>query len=264
MTIPIERLHAQLHASAGQNLEGVGVGPFVCYFHPTETAVFANYAIPIYPIDGNIGDALAAVIAAFRQRQRTPRFEYLQPFAPALGEILAASGFVREMESYLMVCQPPMVCSVMADPALRMRLLGGVGEETAVKQAFVTIQGRAFGSDDQPAATVERAEADWRQFAGVSKFMAWWHGEPVGVGSLTQPHDGVAEVAGIGTLAAFRKRGVGTAVTHYITTHAFANGVDTLFLTAGDEHAGRVYAQVGFRHIGSGLAYVQQHSSGAN
>ena len=76
--IAIERLHAQLQASAAQNLQAVAVGPFVCYFHPTETAVFANYAIPSHPIDGNVDEALAAVIAAFRQRQRTPRFNYLQ------------------------------------------------------------------------------------------------------------------------------------------------------------------------------------------
>ncbi len=254
--IPIERLHAQLHASAGQNLQAVAVPPFVCYFHPTETAVFANYAIPSQPIDGDVDDDLAAVIATFRQRQRTPRFEYLQPFAPALAQILEANGFVREMESYLMVCQPPMVRPVAVDPALVIRLLGGEGEETAVKQAFVTVQARAFGRDDQPTASIEEAEAHWRQFAGVDKFMAWWNGEPAGVGSLTQPHDGVAEVAGVATLVAFRRRGVGTAVTHHIATYAFANGLDTLFLTAGDERAGRVYAQVGFQHIGSGLAYI--------
>lgn len=254
--IAIERLHAQLHASAGQNLQAVAVPPFVCYFHPTETAVFANYAIPSQPIDGNIDDALAAVIDTFRQRQRTPRFEYLQPFAPALAQILEAKGFVREMESYLMVCQPPMVRPVAVDPAVTIRLLGGEGEETAVKQAFVTVQARAFGGDDQPTVTAASAEAHWRQFAGVGKFMAWWNGEPVGAGSLTQPHKGVAEVAGIATLAGYRKRGVGTAVTHRITTHAFAAGLDTLFLTAGDEQAGRVYVQVGFQHIGFGLAYV--------
>lgn len=36
---------------------------------------------------------------------------------------------------------------------------------------------------------------------------------------------------------------------------AFAQGLDLVFLTAGDERARRVYARVGFQPAGAGLAY---------
>ncbi|MEM7112816.1 MAG: GNAT family N-acetyltransferase [Chloroflexota bacterium] len=252
--IEIERLQAQLHYAAAQNLERVEVPPFVCYFHPTETAVFTNYAIPLEPIDQNPA-ALAQLKITFQQRNRTPRFEYLEAFAPNLAFILQASGFVEEMRSYLMACTPQTLTPLPNNVALAIRLLTN-DEPVALRQAFVTIQGRSFGSADAPMATEAAANATWQQFSGVGKFMAWWEEEPVAVGSLTQAHDGIAEVAGIATLSDFRKRGIGTAVTHYITAHAFAQGLEAVFLTAGDERADRVYAQVGYQPMGAGLAYL--------
>lgn len=253
--IPVERLQAQLHHSAAQNLERILVPPFACYFHPTETAVFANYAIPLESINLDTTVALDQLKATFRQRNRTPRFEYLEDFSPQLGQILQANGFVEEMRSYLMACTPQTIIAPAENHALVIRLLAN---ETliATRQAFVTVQARCFGSDDAPLATVDEANAVWQQFSGVGKFMAWWEDEPVAVGSLTQAHDGVAEVAGIATLSAFRQRGIGTAVTHHITATAFAQGLEAIFLTAGDAKAGRVYAQVGYQPLGAGLSYV--------
>jgi predicted GNAT family acetyltransferase len=65
----------------------------------------------------------------------------------------------------------------------------------------------------------------------------------------------VSELAGVGTLAGYRGRGVAAAVCTQAVAAAFAQGLELVFLTAGDERASRVYARVGFQAAGAGLAY---------
>jgi predicted GNAT family acetyltransferase len=65
----------------------------------------------------------------------------------------------------------------------------------------------------------------------------------------------VTEIAGIATLRAFRRQGIGTLLTAAAVQAAFAQGIDIVFLTAGSAEAGRVYERAGFRTIGSGLIY---------
>lgn len=253
--VKIDSLQAQLHYAAALNLERVQVPPFACYFHPTETAEFANYAIPLEPILTDPTAALAELKEAFQQRDRTPRFEYLEDFAPKLALFLEAAGFVEEMRSYLMACMPQTLQTPAMNNALIIRRLAQ-DEPVVVQQAFVTVQARCFGDENGPLASAAETAAFWQQFSGVSKFMACWEGEPVAVGSLTQAYEGVAEVAGIATLPSHRRRGIGTAVTRFISSYAFAEGLDIVFLTAGDAKAGRVYKQVGFQPWGSGLSYI--------
>ena len=44
-------------------------------------------------------------------------------------------------------------------------------------------------------------------------FVAWLDGQPVGAGAL-ETHDGVAALMAAGTLPAYRKRGIHTALLH--------------------------------------------------
>ena len=75
-------------------------------------------------------------------------------------------------------------------------------------------------------------------------------GQPVGVGSH-QPVGAVSEVAGIGVLPAFRRRGIAAALTALLADDAQRRGADTIFLSAGDETIARIYARAGFRRIGT-------------
>lgn len=67
------------------------------------------------------------------------------------------------------------------------------------------------------------------------------------------PVGDVTEVAGVGTLPAARRRGLGLAVTAALVTDAVASGVSTVFLSAGDEEVARVYARLGFAPVGTAL-----------
>jgi predicted GNAT family acetyltransferase len=70
-------------------------------------------------------------------------------------------------------------------------------------------------------------------------------------GGAAVPRGAVAELTGIATLPAWRRRGVGAMVTAALTQAMAAVGVRTVFLSAGGENVARVYESVGFRRVAS-------------
>ena len=79
---------------------------------------------------------------------------------------------------------------------------------------------------------------------------AWVDGIPV-AGGMHQPVGEVTEVVGVATLPAFRRRGLGAAVTALLVEDARARGVERVFLTAGDDEIARVYGRLGFVRVGT-------------
>ena len=73
---------------------------------------------------------------------------------------------------------------------------------------------------------------------------------PVGGGSYS-PVDGVAEIAGVGVLPAYRRRGLGAQLTNVMARNALDHGVTTVFCSAQNEDVARVYAGIGFRQVGT-------------
>lgn len=250
----IGRLQAQLRTSADAIFVREDIPPFACYFNPDDDAPHANVAIPVTAAGGDLTAALDTLVACFTDRGRVPRVEYFEPFAPALAQSLTAYGFVREARNLLMVCTP---ASFSPAPAVAGLTIMQLDADTPIEltQDFVTVQSRAFGDDNAPAATVAAAVRFRTRFASVQLFMGYLNDVPVGAGSLTKAHDRIVEVAGISTAAAYRCRGVAAAVTAYITRHGLALGSDALFLTAADEAAGRIYRRVGFEPYGHALAF---------
>lgn len=61
----------------------------------------------------------------------------------------------------------------------------------------------------------------------------------------------VAEIAGVATLPAARRRGLGAALTATLARELVAAGTDLVFLSAGSNEIARVYLRVGFRRIGT-------------
>ena len=124
-----------------------------------------------------------------------------------------------------------------------------------VLQELLSVLHQAFGGTSAHV-TEEEAAQHRQRYAGLQTFAAQLEGQIVGGGSLTQSYDGLSELAGVGTLEALRGRGVAAAVCAKAVETAFAQGIDLVFLTAGDERAGRVYARVGFQYAGTGLSYI--------
>lgn len=253
--IDIERIQAQLRAAVRLSHDAVAIPPFTCFFNPDSDATFANYAIPDAPVGAGVEAALRDVAQQFQARQRRPRFEYLEAYAPDLAALLEQHGYHCEMRSLLMVCTSVTLTPPPWPAGFTVEALTAATPIDVV-QDLMTIQARSFGDPDTPRTTAAEAEQFRARFAALQLFLARLHGAPVSVASLTAPYDGIAELAGVATSPAFRRRGFAAALTYAVTQAAFAQVIDQVFLTAANAEAGHAYARAGYTACGHGLVYL--------
>jgi predicted GNAT family acetyltransferase len=252
--LTFDRIQAQLRASAQQNYIAVDAPPFTCFFNPDDASPWSNYAIPDLPVTGDLTDALTGLVDIFRNHERLPRFEFIEEFAPDLTPALTAFGFSKEMRALLMVCTPATYQLPQPIPDVIVTMLKHE-EPLPIIREFLTVQRRGFGADDASAVSMIEAEQFLQRFQTTQLVAASVDGKLVSAGCLLPAHAGVTEIAGVATLRAYRRQGIATRLVAHAVQTAFDQGLEAVFLTAGSAEAGRVYEGVGFRTIGSGLAY---------
>jgi ribosomal protein S18 acetylase RimI-like enzyme len=252
--IPYGRVQAYLRHVAQRQYEAVSVPPFSVFFHPTDALEYFNYAIPDEPAGGDLTAALAELSRVFAGRGRTPRFEFMERYAPQLPEALLQAGLVEEARQHMLVCTPDELRAAPPVPGLDVTTLTA---DSPVGQAveFLDVQRLGFDPDATESVTPEAAEVFLQQLGEGRAFMARLAGKLVGVGLYTAPYDGLVELAGIAVLAEYRRRGIAAALTSRMLGDAFGRGVEIAVLIAEDERAGRVYERVGFSPYTTMLAY---------
>ncbi len=203
---------------------------------------------------------LAALRHAYHQRQRTARFEFFEAFAPELPAALRDNGFNEEGRQWGMICTTRTLQAIPAVPGLTMTELG---PEASLADArdFMLVQREAFSPGETGALTDEDILRTQRSFGRRPGFLARLGDEPAGAAAYSQPIDGVTEVTGIATRAAYRRRGIAAALTALTAASALQRGVQTVCLVAEDERAGRVYQRVGFEPFSIMLAYIENPTS---
>ena len=249
-TQPRERARAEEH------------GPLVLF-------VPVGSGFPYYarPRAGERGPVAAADVRAVRARQRALKlpesFEWIEHSAPEMAAAAAAAG-LRVHRHPLLVLET-LVPPQPLPPTTAVRVMDP--DDPELVQAWA-VPGVAFahpGSEIGRAGVVERDKlaADHdpasidvvreRLRAGRS-VLATVSGPngPLASGSY-QHAGGVAEITGIGVLPASRRRGLGAAVTYALAAHAVARDTPTVFLSAADSSAARIYTRLGFREIGTAM-----------
>ncbi|MFD6278113.1 GNAT family N-acetyltransferase [Streptomyces sp. NPDC060209] len=223
------------------------VGPFTVRHNPGWELKFANYAIPdqdAEPTDGDVAD----LIAAFRERDRLPRLEFLPSWAPAVEPALLAAGFTVENRAPVMACTAETLLA--PKPVDGLRVAEPVTDEEFTSAAAV--QHTGFGGEGGP----DDGEIAWLRAAteggGVSG-LATVDGAPAGAGGCSAPVDGIGELAGLAVADAFRRRGVGAALSAWLTSTAFERGFTTVWLEPGGPDVERIYAGIGYRRVGEKL-----------
>ncbi|MET8126927.1 GNAT family N-acetyltransferase [Streptomyces sp. NPDC005065] len=223
------------------------VGPFTVRHNPDWQLKYANYAIPDQGAEPTAAD-VQALIAAFRERDRMPRLEYLPSGAPAVEPALIAAGFTVENRAPILACAPgdllppkPVDALVIAEPAT-----------DAEFYAAARVQHHGYGGTGEP----EGGEAAWLRNAvagGGAAALATVDGVPAGAGGCSVPVDGLTELAGLAVADTFRRRGIGAALSAHLTATAFARGCRVVWLEPGDADVERIYAGIGYRRIGEKL-----------
>ena len=79
-----DRIQSYLRTTAHGFWEAVPIPPFTAFFNPRDRLRYLNYAIPDEPAEGDLSAPLKVLREAFRSRDRLPRFEYVESFAPGL------------------------------------------------------------------------------------------------------------------------------------------------------------------------------------
>jgi FR47-like protein len=209
------------------------------------------------PTTGEIHAVLARQLALGVPRE----LEWIHETAPSLAATARIAGLTVHEYPLLVLgslVEPPPVDGEVRlmhadDPALGI-------VNAALDVAFGT-PGTAAGE----AGVAKRDEAvDKPEAAGRLAFTmdALRTGRTVRVGAFVgdagavgggshNPRGAVSEIRGVGTLPAFRRRGLAGAVTHLLSCLALNSGVTTVFCGAESIAVARIYEQVGFRRIGT-------------
>lgn len=78
-------------------------------------------------------------------------------------------------------------------------------------------------------------------------------GAPAGAGLFTPPHEGLAEIAAVGVIPEYRRRGIASAVGAALTRAVFAAGAMP-YLQTETKNEQRLYGRLGYRAIGELIA----------
>jgi ribosomal protein S18 acetylase RimI-like enzyme len=200
-------------------------------------------------------------VAAVRERQRglgiPESFEWVVDLSPGASEAIASGG-LRVTERPLLASSTDTGTAAGVDvrftgadddlaSIMAVQHVGFEAEGTEVGDAGLeALRGAAAAADVGTLDSTRERIADGRTILAS----VWVDGGPVAAGAH-QPLDGVTEIVGVATLPAYRRRGLGAALTAALVSDARARGADLVFLSAGDDAVARVYARVGFTRVGT-------------
>ncbi|KYF78159.1 hypothetical protein BE20_44385 [Sorangium cellulosum] len=219
------------------------------------------------PILGGRGPVSAEDVAAVRARQRQlsipEAFEWVLETTPGLDAAAEAAGLHVRRCPLLVLRGEPVTAALPEDIALS--IVAAHDPDLAAVQAVAHVAFGALSTAAGPAGPAERDAAAGTLPAGLA---AAWHTSliegtmvhaaargrggaltgPLCAGSYQHALD-VAEIVGVGTLPAARRRGLAAAVTAVLARHALDAGMRTVFLSAQNDDVARVYERVGFRRV---------------
>ncbi|HEX6360286.1 GNAT family N-acetyltransferase [Actinophytocola sp.] len=231
--------HMRRAAAAGRATEQIG--PFLATYSPDSTSPFLNYAIPDDGARPSASD-VDGLVAAYQRRELLPRVEFLVDTAPEAEVALLAAGWSVERRIPVMLCPPGS--AVMPPAPAGIELVVPKSDEEVL--GMVNAQHEAFNA---PAASeADAAKSRERILAGGFAVLArdTVTGAAAGGGVAEAVVDGTSEVAGIGVRVAFRRRGIGAAITAFLTAAVHEAGGRTVFLTPAGVPEQRIYARVGY------------------
>jgi ribosomal protein S18 acetylase RimI-like enzyme len=203
-----------------------------------------------------------------RARQRElgigESFEWVDDTTPGLRSAIEESGLPVHVHPLMVLDLSTPVAELPALPdGVSVRILGP--DDPALVSASVVghladggtqigTAGLAELAEQAAAGTARGEQAAARINAGLGVYAAAVDAAGNALCSgQHQPIGTVTEIVGIGTLPSARRQGLGIAVTAALVAEARSRGVETIFLSAGDEDVARIYGRLGFRRVGTAM-----------
>ncbi|PYC76279.1 GNAT family N-acetyltransferase [Streptomyces tateyamensis] len=237
------RIQQHVCALARRSPNHLVVGPFLIRFSPDWPSPYANYAIPEQDAEPTRRQ-IRELVAAFEQRERLPRLEYLPEWAPAVEPALLAAGFEVENRVPLLACTAADLVVPGPVPGLAVSVPENEDEFVALAQ----VQHRAYGEEGEPGD----GELGWLRMTahgGGAVALARVDGEPAGGGAASISAEGLSELAGIAVADRYRRRGVGAAVSAVLTATALDHQREAVWLEPAEESVERMYERIGYRRV---------------
>lgn len=230
------------------------------FFHISDSDAESNYAIPdppagAFPSSHDLKASLRTLRAECAHRNRPPRLQFIEDLFVDLPLLLRSTGWAEQERSPLMIWSSARSRLAPPVPGLSIVTLSADSTLDEIREGL-DMNTAGFGLSIPPASA-EEAEGFRQGLIRSRAFTAHLGPQPVGAGMFTRVSDeGVTELVGITTLAPFRRRGIAASLTAYMTDQALAHGAKTVFLTAANAPAGRVYERVGFRFEATKVVYM--------
>jgi ribosomal protein S18 acetylase RimI-like enzyme len=234
------------------------IGPFTLFVN--EGIGWRYYARPTVGAERFTPSDIEVVLERQRRLDQPLEFEWLVDASPGVGPAAESAG--------LQVVEHPLMHVPVEDFRPRPTLEGalvrmvGSGDDLATITAIAMVSFDSPGTATSPIGAESLAGRAGGIDAGKLEFardrlareltitaVALVDGIPVASGSH-QPINGLTEIVGVACLPAFRRRGLGAAVTSALAEDAFQRNISTVFLSADDESVARIYSRLGFREIG--------------
>lgn len=252
-------IQGYLRALAARRPTAERIGPFLVAFDQDSDNLYRNYAIPDDHAEASPAD-VRGLLAAFARRGRTPRLEYVPAAAPAVEAALLAEGFVPEGRYPLMSASAASARDQSPPPGIDL-LLASTDDDLL---GVATVQNIAYGEGPptpEDVARLRSTNADGG-IVGLARDAA--SGEPAGAGLCSPPLDGVCEIAAIGVVPAYRRRGVAGALTAWLLCRALGVGVVSPFLMPAEAAGERIYVRVGFARVSEVLMISLPRAGGGS
>ena len=209
-----------------------------------------------WPSDSDQG--VVAVLERQRELGVPQALEWVAEVCPAAEQAARRAGLLVQRHPLLVLDTP---LDVAPTHGIELRIAAADDPEIASACAAIELAFTAGGTHAGDIGVAERDRALARRDRADDAFLRSQIAAGLVVmaiadspdgplaGGMASPRGTVAELTGIATLPASRRRGLGLAVTAALITEVRRRGVELVFLSASDDAVARIYERAGFRRF---------------
>lgn len=241
----ISRVQTYLRHRATESMGCHSCQPFSVFTNPNEQQ--SSFAIPDMPVDKAISQVITELQVYANKRNIPARIQAIEEYTPEFIAALRQAGFGEVWRQPVMIVTPQTLIEPEPIPGLSFVTLSSQSSWEDVTEGWIT---NSLAFDEDPVEDDHLIEKFRRELATARAFTAKVDGVPAAACMFADVRKNVTEIVGVGTVAAFRRKGIAAAMSAFAVKTAFDMGVDMVFLTTESEAAARVYDRIGFKTAG--------------